>query len=68
MTRNRSALAMSGLAFPGSAMTVWRPAMPVLASTVATLDPQAAARTARRLNRAAGVLAGSVLADSAVEH
>lgn len=32
------------------------------------LDPGAAVRAARRLNRAAGVIAASVLADSAVEH
>lgn len=32
------------------------------------IDPTAAVRAARRMNRAAGLLAGSVLADSAVEH
>ena len=32
------------------------------------LDPAAAVRAARRMNRAAGVIATSVLADSAVEH
>src|SRR5487761_1575612 len=32
------------------------------------IDPRAATRAARRMNRAAGVLATSVLADSAVEH
>ncbi len=39
-----------------------RPGLPV------PLQPDAAVRAARRLNRAAGVLAASVLADSAVEH
>lgn len=33
-----------------------------------TLDPTAAVRAARRMNRAAGVIAASVLADSAIEH
>ncbi len=32
------------------------------------IDPDAAVRAARRLNRAAGVIAASVLADSATEH
>ena len=32
------------------------------------IDPRAATRAARRMNRAAGVLATSVLADSAIEH
>jgi hypothetical protein len=32
------------------------------------IDPSAAVRAARRLNRAAGVIATSVLADSAIEH
>jgi hypothetical protein len=35
---------------------------------VAKLDPTAAVRAARRMNRAAGVIAISVLADSAIEH
>jgi hypothetical protein len=34
----------------------------------APIDPGAAVRAARRLNRAAGVIAASVLADSAIEH
>ncbi|HEV2442474.1 MAG TPA: hypothetical protein VGT07_08115 [Steroidobacteraceae bacterium] len=33
-----------------------------------TLDPGATVRAARRMNRAAGVIAASVLADSAIEH
>ena len=32
------------------------------------IDPATAVRAARRLNRAAGTLAASVLADSAIEH
>ena len=35
---------------------------------VAKLDPTAAVRAARRMNRAAGLIATSVLADSAIEH
>lgn len=41
---------------------------PVTSVQPATIDPNAAVRAARRLNRSAGVLAGSVLMDSAVEH
>ncbi len=48
------------------AMTLPLPA--VLSKTPEQLDPGAAVHAARRLNRAAGVLAASVLADSAVEH
>ncbi len=39
-----------------------------LAQATPGIDPTAAVRAARRLNRAAGLLAASVLADSAVEH
>ena len=42
------------------------PGRPTLRGKV--IDPTAAVRAARRMNRAAGLLAGSVLADSAVEH
>jgi hypothetical protein len=35
---------------------------------LAKLDPTAAVRAARRMNRAAGLIATSVLADSAIEH
>jgi len=35
---------------------------------VLTIDPGAAVRAARRMNRAAGMIAASVLADSAIEH
>lgn len=53
--------------------SVPRPATPgplpaALSSARDRLDPGAAVHAARRLNRAAGVLAASVLADSAVEH
>ncbi len=73
-TRNATAVAISGLALIGlSAMTVDRSALGrrtlvLVKPPVPTLDPQAGVRAAQRLNRAAGVLAASVLADSAVEH
>ncbi len=83
MTRDTLALATSGLAalgLGGLALTrgprrpaARRPALPiplpaVLSSAPDRLDPSAAVHAARRLNRAAGLLAASVLADSAVEH
>jgi hypothetical protein len=37
-------------------------------TALTTLDPRSSVRAARRLNRAAGLLAASVLADSAIEH
>ena len=40
----------------------------VLEQSPSTLDPASSTRAARRLNRAAGVLAASVLTDSAAEH
>ena len=39
-----------------------------LSARAATINPRAAVRAARRMNRAAGVIAASVLADSAIEH
>ncbi|WP_428485706.1 hypothetical protein [Rhodopila sp.] len=45
-----------------------RAAVAAPAAAVQQIDPGAAVRAARRLNRAAGVIATSVLADSAVEH
>ena len=73
--RNATALATSGAALLGlAALTVARqtPArlsMPgVLTRQERRLEPRTAVRAAQRLNRAAGVLAASVLADSAVEH
>jgi hypothetical protein len=80
MTRNTTALAISGVALLGLAALAalaltWRrpdgraPALPARPSApAATIDPNAAVRAARRMNRAAGVIATSVLADSAIEH
>ncbi len=76
MPRNTTALATSGAALLGLATLALtrrlvsdRPALPaVTAGSPPRLDPTASIRAARRLNRAAGVLAASVLADSAVEH
>ncbi|MGH7099089.1 MAG: hypothetical protein ACREE4_15720 [Stellaceae bacterium] len=77
MTRNIPALALSGAALLGLAalaLTWRRPAGRELAAPerlpapAATINPGAAVRAARRMNRAAGVIAASVLADSAVEH
>ncbi len=73
-TRNTTAVATSGLALLGlAAMALTRPvakrpAPRALLPPGRSLDPKASVRAARRLNRAAGVLAASVLADSAVEH
>ena len=77
MSRNTTALAISGVALLGLAALAltWRrpagkaPAVPVRPSApAATIDPGAAVRAARRMNRAAGLIAASVLADSAIEH
>ena len=71
MTRNTTALATSGMALLGLAalaMTRRAPTAAIVPARDAGLDPTAAVRAAQRLNRAAGVLAASVLADSAVEH
>ena len=76
MQRNVTALATSGVSLLGLAAlaVIRRPAsrsaaLPaVLTQAPSQLDPRAAVRSARRLNRAAGLLAASVLADSAVEH
>ena len=67
MTRNTTALATSGVALLGlAALAVTR--RPVMRLAAPAFDPTAAVRAAQRLNRAAGVIAASVLADSAVEH
>ncbi len=75
MERDRTALAASGVALLGlAALALTRrtaranhlPA--VLTDMPRSLEPRAAVHAAQRLNRAAGVLAASVLADSAVEH
>ena len=76
MTRDTTALATSGLALLGLgavALTGRGPrqalaAPPRSRPTLPHIDPSAAVKAARRLNRAAGVIAASVLADSAVEH
>lgn len=78
---NKAALATSGVALLGlAALAVTRrssgpsrllaPArLPGLATRAVPVPSRGAAvRAAQRLNRAAGVIAGSVLADSAVEH
>ena len=73
-TRNATATAISGLALLGLSVLSVGPRAPVRSNRMPrgplppALDPTAAVRAARRLNRAAGVLAASVLADSAVEH
>jgi hypothetical protein len=76
---NRDAALAAGLALLGlAAISSRRPAAvrnmarplarsPAPASP-AKIDPAAAIRAARRLNRAAGLIATSVLADSAIEH
>ncbi len=67
-----SGIALLGLASIGAAHAAPGPpavAPPVVQAPLpAPLGRPAAVRAARRLNRAAGVLAASVLADSAVEH
>lgn len=82
MARDMAALGSSGMAALGlaslAATRLKQQATSRLAKTPnqaasfpsapARLDPDAAVHVARRLNRAAGVLAASVLADSAVEH
>jgi hypothetical protein len=81
LQRDTTALAISGAALAGLATLALtrrpgqaRSGLPVPRSRPqprldpSTLDPASAVRAARRLNRAAGVLAASVLADSAVEH
>jgi hypothetical protein len=76
MTRDATALATSAAAAIGLA------ALALTSRSVArtaggtyrfplfsgALDPRAAVKAARRLNRAAGLIAASVLADSAIEH
>ena len=77
--RNTTAVAASGLALAGLAAMAFtrtvqaRPAprprpRSWLTEPSPVLDSKVTVRAAQRLNRAAGVLAASVLADSAVEH
>jgi hypothetical protein len=74
MTRDTTALAISGVALLGLAAFAFarRPTeLTVLfrrPPPVATIEPSAAVHAARRMNGAAGVIAASVLADSAIEH
>src|SRR6185437_13652496 len=77
MSRDVNAVALSGVALLGLVALAVKPkyvsgrASPRRARLLVsgrTIDPSAAVRSARRMNRAAGVLATAVLADSAVEH
>lgn len=76
MARDTTALATSGAALLGLAIFALgrrsagqTPAVPIRLPVLApTLDPSAAVRAAQRMNRAAGAIAASVLADSAIEH
>ncbi len=73
MPRNRTAVATSGIALLGLAaiaLTRVNTASPkaVVLAKPRDLDQPDAVEAAQRLNRAAGLLAASVLADSAVEH
>ncbi|HEY1890378.1 MAG TPA: hypothetical protein VGG63_08225 [Steroidobacteraceae bacterium] len=61
-------LALAALALTLRPATGTRAAASRLPDRAPPLDPSAAVRAARRMNRAAGVIAGSVLADSAIEH
>ena len=70
--RDHSALGLSCAALAGVlALALVRRAQPVLRGRrprAPTIDPHAAVRSAQRLNRAAGMIAASVMADSAAEH
>jgi len=77
MSREINAVALSGAALLGLAALAVRPRSIGGAVTprrvrrripAGTIDPSAAVRSARSMNRAAGVIATAVLADSAVEH
>ena len=81
-TRNITAVATSGLALLGVAVMaltrvsklsapralLTQPPQALRPQQATMLAPKASLRAAQRLNRAAGALAASVLADSAVEH
>ena len=77
MSRDVNAVALSGVALLGLVALAVKPKS--ISGTVSsrrarllvserTIDPSDAVRSARRMNRAAGVIATAVLADSAVEH
>jgi hypothetical protein len=73
MTRDATALALSGAALLSLVVLTLPPrsvgrAPARRTGRPATIDPTAAVRAARRMNRAAGLVATSVLADSAIEH
>jgi hypothetical protein len=76
MTRNTTAIVIPGAALLGLAALALtlRPAGRALVSPARlptrapTIDPSAAVRAAKRMNRAAGLIATSVLMDSAIEH
>ena len=74
MTRNTTAIVTPGAALLGLtvlALTLRpavRPSPARLPTRAPAIDPSATVRAARRMNRAAGVIATSVLADSAIEH
>ena len=74
MTRNTTAIITPGAALLGLAALALalRPVIRVsptrLPTRAPTIDSSAAVRAAKRMNRAAGMIATSVLADSAIEH
>jgi hypothetical protein len=74
MTRNTAAVVTPGAALLGLAVLTLilrpavRPSPARLPTRAPTIDPSATVRAAKRMNRAAGMLATSVLADSAIEH
>jgi hypothetical protein len=74
MTRTTTAIVTPGAAFLGLAALalILRPAIRASPARLPTrapiIDPSAAVRAAKRMNRAAGMIATSVLADSAIEH
>ena len=74
MTRNTIAIVTPGAALLGLAVLALtlrppvRPSPARLPTRAPTIDPSAAVRAAKRMNRAAGMIATSVLADSAIEH
>ena len=65
LSRNRPASAIRQLS---GALQTARADPPVVLPAMPGLDEPATVRAARRLNRAAGTIAASVLADSAMEH
>ena len=74
MTRNATAIVTPGAALLGVAVLTLtlrqavRPSQARVPTRAPTMDPGAAVRAAKRMNRAAGMIATSVLADSAIEH